>query len=43
MYANFSLEHAMLKVIIEKTLKPEEQRELVIYAIAEHEMSERQG
>ncbi len=43
MYANLSFEHAVLKDIIEKTLKPEEQRELVIYAIAEHEMSERQG
>jgi hypothetical protein len=33
----------VLKDIIEKTLKSEEQRDLVKYAIAEHEMSERQA
>jgi putative transposase len=43
MYANLSLEHAVLKDIIEKKLKPEGQRELAKYAISEHEMSERQA
>ncbi len=37
------LEHAVLKDTIEKTLKSEEQRDLVEYAIAEHELSERQA
>ena len=44
MYANLSLEHEVLKDIIEKKLsKSEERRELAKYAIEEHGLSERQA
>ena len=41
MYVNLILEHAVLNAIIKKTLKPEDQRELV--NITEYEMCKRQA
>lgn len=43
MYANLSLEHNVLKDIIEKTLQVAEKRKLVSYAVQEFGLSERQA
>jgi putative transposase len=43
MYANLSLEHEVLKDIIEKNTKVAERRELAKYAMQEYGLSERGG